>query len=501
VRDCLIAEKRSRAPHQSVLQKKGRVVIISDPTVSTGGATRGVTRRAVIAAAFGAAALHAVPSVASSAGAAADPWIALRKHTWLIDATIKSRPLVATAPTNAESDELLALQAERTPERMAAIERWGAEPAVFPWTRFALDLVVPSKPPPPRAARGFALLHAAVSDTLAAVTDAREAFPRPAPMSSIPELTAVGSSDESSFPSTHAAVAAAASAVLGYLYPAEADRFAVAAREAAESRLWAGAAYRSDVEAGLAIGREVGRLAVARGEADGSDAKWDGVIPEGEGVWQPTPPRFWPTPLDPLAGTWHPWVLPSGAALRPPPPPAWGSPEWQAQLAAVQEATANRTPEQLAAVEYWAGGPGTVSPAGLWIEIAQGLIARDGLSDRDAAAVLALASVAMADGFICCWDAKFTYWTARPLTADPSLSVPIVTPPFPSYTSGHSTISAAAATVLGALFPDDAAELRAMAEEAKNSRLWAGIHFPNDNETGAAGGKEVGKLVLRRVMG
>ena len=79
------------------------------------------------------------------------------------------------------------------------------------------------------------------------------------------------------------------------------------------------------------------------------------------------------------------------------------------------------------------------------------------------------------------------------------LIVLIVTPPFPSYISGHSTISAA--TVLGDYFPDDAADLAAKAVEAKNSRLWAGIHFGIDNETGAAGGKQVGEMVLRAVLG
>ena len=44
----------------------------------------------------------------------------------------------------------------------------------------------------------------------------------------------------------------------------------------------------------------------------------------------------------------------------------------------------------------------------------------DGLDAPHAARVLALTSVAMADSFICCWDAKYTYWTARPITADPS---------------------------------------------------------------------------------
>jgi membrane-associated phospholipid phosphatase len=74
----------------------------------------------------------------------------------------------------------------------------------------------------------------------------------------------------------------------------------------------------------------------------------------------------------------------------------------------------------------------------------------------------------------------------------------IPTPPFPSYTSGHSTVSAAAATILGHLFPADEADLLARAEEAKNSRLWAGIHFPLDNEMGAVGGHLVGRLVAAR---
>jgi hypothetical protein len=164
-------------------------------------------------------------------------------------------------------------------------------------------------------------------------------------------------------------------------------------------------------------------------------------------------------------------------------------------VAAVQEAVANRTPEQEAAAIYWAGGPGTVTPAGLWIEHAMELIRRDGLDSAHAARVLALTSVAMADAFVCCWDAKFAYWMARPITADPTLDVLFPTPPFPTYTSGHSTISAAAAAILGHLFPADAADLAARAEEAKHSRLWAGIHFPIDNEVGAAMGGMLGRVV------
>jgi membrane-associated phospholipid phosphatase len=167
-------------------------------------------------------------------------------------------------------------------------------------------------------------------------------------------------------------------------------------------------------------------------------------------------------------------------------------------LAGVQEAVARRTPEQDAAVQVWAGGPGTVTPAGLWIAIARDLIVRDGLDAPHAARILALTSVAMADGFLCCWDAKYTYWSQRPITADPTLEVLIPTPPFPSYTSGHATISAAAATVLGHLFPADEDALLERAGEAKQSRLWGGIHFPIDIEVGTLGGGMIGRLVVAR---
>lgn len=123
---------------------------------------------------------------------------------------------------------------------------------------------------------------------------------------------------------------------------------------------------------------------------------------------------------------------------------------------------------------------------------------RQALDLPHAARVLALTTVAIADAFICCWDAKYTYWTARPITADPVLEVIVPTPPFPSYPSGHATNSAAAATVLGHLFPEEDAELAARAEEAKNSRLWAGVHFPIDNDMGVVAGRMVGRLVALR---
>jgi membrane-associated phospholipid phosphatase len=420
---------------------------------------------------------------------------------WLLSTGDELRPSAPPPVTGAELDEVLELQGQRTATSSAAIAKWDDPSIVLPWTNLALDLIRVHTPNPVRASRALALLHAALFDTLVATEDTRMAFSRPGPAAD-PAVIPLGRSpaSSSSFPSAHAAVATAATIVLTYLFPQElANGLTALADQAATSRLLAGQNVRSDIEAGQAMGRVVGELAVARGKGDGSDASWDGSDRLTDpGSWQPTPPGFVQQPVEPLAGTWRTWLLASGDQYRPAPPPPYQSPAWRAELVAVQEAVARRTAEQEAAVRFWAGGPGTVTPAGFWIEIARDLIVRDGLDAPHAARVLALTSVAMADGFICCWDAKYTYWTERPITADPELDVLIPTPPFPSYTSGHATASTAAATVLAHLFPDDASLLMERAEEAKQSRLWAGIHFPIDTDMGALGGGMIGRLVVAR---
>ena len=159
--------------------------------------------------------------------------------------------------------------------------------------------------------------------------------------------------------------------------------------------------------------------------------------------------------------------------------------------------------EQRRIADFWADGPGTATPPGHWNHIALDLIRGHRLSEKAAARVLAGLNTAQADAFIACWDAKYTYWSERPVTAirreiDPSWLSYITTPPFPSYVSGHSTTSAAAAELLSAFFPRARSQLRAWAEEAAVSRLYAGIHFRNDNEKGLALGKKVGRTAVNR---
>jgi hypothetical protein len=423
-------------------------------------------------------------------------------RTWHLEDASELRPDAPPPVSPDETAELVALQDLRNPTTDALAEKWIGQPAVIPWTEIALNRIIDSKPTPVRAGRALALLHTALFDAVAAAQDAQHAYPRSRPYGLDQRVMSLFQTedDRAAYPATEAVVAGAASTVLTYLFPDyPASLLKSIAEEATNALLWSGTNVRSDVAAGLELGRQIGERAVAWGESDGSDARWDGSNrPSGDGYWQPTPPAFVPEPLDPLAGTWRTWVLQAPSVLRPGAPPPFGSALWQAELATVQDAVASRTQEQADAVLFWGAGSGTVTPAGMWTQIGIEHIRRLDLSQAEAARVLAYTSAAMHDAFLCCWDAKYTFWYPRPITFDPSLEMLIPTPPFPSYTSGHSTVSAAAAVTLSHFFPDERAALEAQGIEAKNSRLWAGIHYAVDNDMGAAGGGLVARLVIDR---
>ena len=453
------------------------------------------SRRALVGSGLAATALWRLgtpPVLGAHQEASSDPttW-----RTWLLESVDELRPAAPSDPTATEIEELLDFQSRRTDETAAIVTTWGSRPAVIPWVEVGIGLADEFGLSGPRDSRAQALLRTALYDTVLATLDAQGAYARDTPSVADPSLTPMEgvATDSPSFPSLHAAVAGAASTVFTYLFPdAEAGRFEALAEEAATSRLWAGANYPSDIEAGLALGQAVGERAVARGKADGSDATWDGSGRlTGEGYWEPTPPRFVENPVEPLAGTWQTWVLPSGDAVRPAPPPEYGSPLWQAELEAVQEATSNRTLEQVRIIEYWA----SKGPFQSFTEYALELIERNGLDDAHTARALALTSVAQADAVIAVWDAKYTWWTSRPITEDPDLDMLLPTPAYPSYPSGFSAAVGSAAVVLSHLFPRAEVDLMSSAAEAAAQRCWSGIHYPLDDDVALEMGFQVGRLV------
>jgi hypothetical protein len=186
-----------------------------------------------------------------------------------------------------------------------------------------------------------------------------------------------------------------------------------------------------------------------------------------------------------------------------------------------------RTPDQTNIGLFWANGAGTSTPPGHLNIMAQIAAAAKGNTLSQNARLFASLNVAMADAGIMCWDSKFSENFWRPVTAiraadtdgnpattaDPTWTPLIATPPFPTYISGHSSFSGAAATALKSFFGSDNLNFTLPSEnpavpdrsftsfsqaaaESAVSRLYGGIHFRFDNEDGLMAGGQVAQYVV-----
>ena len=102
------------------------------------------------------------------------------------------------------------------------------------------------------------------------------------------------------------------------------------------------------------------------------------------------------------------------------------------------------------------------------------------------------------DAGVACWDAKYTYWAIRPFMLDPTFKPLFATPNHPSYPAAHGCFSTAVAAALAYLFPRNAQMLTELADQAGESRIWAGIHFRTDVTVGQALGRAVANKVIER---
>jgi membrane-associated phospholipid phosphatase len=400
---------------------------------------------------------------------------------------VPAPPADDSAQTQADLAELRELQAIRSPITNRVVNSWNTVPATQPWTELTISLIAQEQVNARRANRVEAIVHTAMYDAVVAAYHAKYAYNRKAPSVLANDLTPAATvPNDPSYPSEHAAIAAAAAGTLASLFPDQEKMLTAMAQEAGLSRLLAGTNYRSDVDAGVALGKAVAEKAIARAAADGSDATFTGTIPTGPGIWNGT------NPVEPLAGTWKPWLMTSGSQFRPGPPLAFGSPEYKAQLAEVKRINASVSPTERADAVFW----GTMA-GGIWLRLADSLIVRDGLSTPAAARILALVAATEMDAVVAFSDAKYTYWTMRPFMADTTIQ-PIGTDNSPGYPSGVATDGTAAGEVLAYFFPQDADRLRYMAAQGTMSRLDAGLHFPYDLDAGAQLGRSLAQLAAQR---
>ncbi|HMG14848.1 MAG TPA: vanadium-dependent haloperoxidase, partial [Saprospiraceae bacterium] len=207
-------------------------------------------------------------------------------------------------------------------------------------------------------------------------------------------------------------------------------------------------------------------------------------------------------PMLPFFKDVKPFLFPNStlAIIRPPTPPNTNSELIKAQLAEVKKETTSGDRHKIATVHFWADGVGTYTPPGHWNYIAEELFYKAHFSEVRCARNYALLNMSMMDAAITCWETKNYYYYPRPSQLDPSIKTLTGVPNFQAYTSGHSTFSSAAATILGHFFPAEQTHLDALATEASLSRLYGGIHYRMDCEAGIESGHKVGNYAIQRAQ-
>ena len=378
---------------------------------------------------------------------------------------------------------------------------------VTDWNNAALDVIRARNTAPPVASRSLAILHVSIYDAVNGIELTHE-----------PYLVESAVQRSASRP---AAASAAAHVALVNLFPSNASTF-----DALHAAILAAIPDSPHKRAGIVWGEFVANQILAARANDGSNA----IVPppggSGPGVWIPTPPLFLPYLL-PQWGFVVPFGMSSSSQFRPPGPPALDSQQYAADYEEVKHLGAavgsTRTEDQTEIALFWADGSGTETPPGHWNSIAQIIGAGRGITLEENARLFALLNIAMADAGICSWDAKYTYHFWRPVTAisfaEPQLNWTsfIGTPPFPDYTSGHSTFSAAAATVLPLFFGTEDlpfttgsdflpgvyrsfSTCQDAAEEAALSRIYGGIHFRSASEDGLEAGSSIGEWTVTHYL-
>lgn len=381
---------------------------------------------------------------------------------------------------------------------------------VLVWNEETLQAIRAEKTPPPIAARNLAMVHAAIYDAVNAVARTHTAF----------LVNARPPADTS----MEAAAAVAAHRVLIALYPGQAKRLNAVLRS---SLLEVPDGPARDE--GVALGKFVAEQMLEWRSKDGSSNKVTPDLIDAPGAWKPTPPGYRAALLPQWPGVTA-FTLPALKPFQPAPPPALTSALYTASYREVKSLGAAtsiaRTAEQTEIARFWADDAGTVTPPGHWNRIAQGVARARGTATIENARVFALLNLAMADCAIACWDCKYRFNLWRPVhgiregdrdgnpdtEAEADWKPLLNTPPFPSYTSGHSSFSGCAATVLASAFGSDRirfsttsdelpevtrtfTSFSSAAAEAGKSRIYGGIHWEFDNTSGLEAGRKIGQFV------
>ncbi|WP_395066052.1 phosphatase PAP2 family protein [Flavobacterium sp.] len=446
-------------------------------------------------------------------------------------------PLAVTSSAyKAEINEIKSYQANLNSDQQAIIDYWSVG-GVLRWNEIIQTLVARhNRPPyqnedgtypapsaanpfanpqfpfsnPPFAARAYAYVSAAQYDAMVATWHYKQLYNRAAPFIVDNTLQVlVPKSSLPSYPSEDGALAGVTVELLKLLFPTEIAFIQQKADEQKLYRIMSGANVRSDIDAGVALGRKIAAKFITKASTDGAGAAignqtlWTqletNAIANGQTPWRSldTPAR---PPMLPLFGNVKSFLMTPANVVsnRPVPPPSTTSPQFTTELNEVKYYSENYTRDRMRIVTFWADGVGTYTPPGHWNQIADEAFVYQYFSEVRWARNMALLNISMMDAAISCWDAKYFYFNPRPSQMNPSIKTSTGVPNFPAYVSGHSTFSGAAASYLSHVIPSKTQEFEALANEASMSRLYGAIHYRSDCEKGMLLGKTIANYAITR---
>ena len=358
---------------------------------------------------------------------------------------------------------------------------------------------------PPYAARAYSYVAVAQFEALKAAWYYKYQYNRPSPSrvdSSIQAL--MPTTDLPAYPSEDAVLSGVTTEILRLLFPAAVEEITRKAGEQRDAALQSGKASSSDIAAGLALGRAVAAVFVARagsdgmGAAVGNAAQWqafaNAAAARGEIPWKSleTPPR---PPMLPNFGKVRAWMMtPTDVAReRPGPPPSTSSSQMAQEVAEVRDTVDHLSREQLAVALKWNDGAATYTPPGHWNDIATEYVRDARMSEVRAARTFALLNMAMHDAARRLLGRQVRLLQPAPEpdgSAHQDLDRPAELPVLHARATRRSRRRPRPCSRTCSRPAQSSFE--AMRDEAAISRLYGGIHYRSDIETGKEHGTRIG---------
>ncbi len=402
--------------------------------------------------------------------------------TWFISSG-KDFRLSAPANFKNEVTAVLSIQQKTNASFLQQIRYWNAGAPGYRWQEMMSKIWVTDTGR--NGALANMLLGSAIYDATVVAWNTKYAFKSLRPFEIDKRIKClVPKSESPSYPCEYSVAAGVAVTIFSKFYPAFTDSVNRMAQQLMSSRIAAGVAFPSDTRVGFELGKRIAEKEIEYTKDFVSKEIWDGKIPKGPNYWNGN------FAMLPTAGKNKTVVLNSSSQFRPGPPP---------DFAKDMEELKKFKPgfRSLSNAFYWAN-------VDFWSEQLNKKIFENNLhlNPPQAARLYAITAIGFYDGFVSCWDAKYTYWGIRPDQYDTTYRPPIIfTPPFPGYPSGHAAIGGVMSELFSYFFPENKDFYLQKAKEGAESRFQAGIHFRTDNEVALDMGRKVGDYIIQKVKG